>query len=209
MDGKTHTVAGLASGGLITLYRARDLPPPDRALEVVGGMFGGLVGGKTPDSQHVDPSSLGPNYRRFGHSWAMLGAHVYVADAVISAWEKFWRDRADEAAWRLANDPTMPEFKRLLLVLQEAACRVAAGLLAGFIAGYVSHLALDAFTVKSLPVLGTDFGSSPLVPAAGIGVAINASRNRRGWTKVLRPKLRRTQRRRMVSRQSVEADLVT
>lgn len=209
MDGVTHGVTGITSGGLITFYRARDLPPPDRALETIGGMIGGLIGGKTPDSKYVDPSSLGPNHRRFGHSWTMLGAHVYVADAVISAWEKFFRERADEAACRLANCLTLSDLERLLLVFQEVAWRVTAGLLAGFIAGYVSHLALDAFTVKSLPIVGTDFGSSPLVPAASIGVAMNVSRNRDGWTGVSKMKRRNIRRRRIASNHSVEANLVT
>jgi membrane-bound metal-dependent hydrolase YbcI (DUF457 family) len=193
MDGKTHCVAGIASGGLFTFYRARDLPPPDRALEALGGMIGGLIGGKAPDSQYVDPSSLGPNHRRFGHSWAMLGAHIYVADAVISAWEKFCREKADEVARRLANNPAIAGFERFLLVFQEVAWRVTAGLLAGFIAGYVSHLALDAFTVKSLPVFGVDFTNSPLAPAAGVGVAISASATRSDWTKMKHRKKRRRQ----------------
>jgi membrane-bound metal-dependent hydrolase YbcI (DUF457 family) len=200
MDGETHCVAGIASGGLVTFYRARDLPPPDRALETAGGMIGGLIGGKAPDSQYVDPSPLGPNHRRFGHSWAMLGAHIYVADAVISAWEKFCREKANEAAWRLANSPAISNFERLLLVLQQVAWRVAAGLLAGFLAGYVSHLALDAFTVKSLPVFGADFTSSPLVPAASVGVAINASVNHGSWTTASQIKHRKIRRRRVISR---------
>jgi membrane-bound metal-dependent hydrolase YbcI (DUF457 family) len=208
MDGKTHSIAGIASGGLITLYRARDLPPPDRAFEVMGGMIGGLIGGKAPDSQHVDPSSLGPNHRRFGHSWAILGAHIYVADAIISAWEKFCREKADEAAWRLANTPAISGVERFLLVLQEVAWRVAAGLLAGFIAGYVSHLALDAFTVKSLPVFGADFTTSSLVPVASIGVAINASGNRHSWTSVSKMKRRKT-RRRTIPRQSLDPAVLT
>jgi len=182
MNGKTHCVAGVASGGLLTLYRARDLPPPDRALEVLGSMIGGLVGGKAPDSQYIDPSSLGPNHRRFGHSWAMLGAHIYVADAVVSAWERFCRAKADEIARCLANSSAMVGFERFLLVLQEIAWRVTAGLLAGFIAGYTSHLVLDACTVKSLPVFGSDFMNSPFMPAAGIDVAINASATRGAQT---------------------------
>jgi hypothetical protein len=172
-------------------------------------MIGGLIGGKAPDSQYIDPSSLGPNHRRFGHSWAMLGTHVYVADAVTSAWEKLFRERADEAAWRLANCQTLSDIERLLLVFQEVAWRVTTGLLAGFIAGYVSHLALDAFTAKSLPVFGTDFGSSPLVPAASIGVAMNVSRNRNGWTGVSKMKRRNIRRRRIASRHSVEAGFET
>ena len=205
MDGKTHCIAGIASGGLLTFYRARDLRPPDRALEAMGGMIGGLIGGKAPDSQYVDPASLGPNHRRFGHSWAMLGAHIYVADAVISAWEKFCREKADQAAWRLANSPAISGFERLLLVLEEVAWRVTAGLLAGFIAGYVSHLALDAFTVKSLPVFGADFTNSPFMPAASMGVAVNASVTRNDWTKAGKMKHRKTQRRRAAPRQLSEA----
>lgn len=171
----------------------------------MGGMIGGLLGGKAPDSVHVDPSSLGPNHRRFGHSWAMLGAQVYVADAVISAWEKFCRERADEAAWRLANCPGISGIERFLLVVQEIAWRVTAGSLAGFIAGYVSHLALDAFTARSLPLFGPDFTTSSLVPAAGLGVAVNAARNRGGWTGVPKVRRRRTQQRWVAPRRVVDA----
>jgi hypothetical protein len=42
---------------------------------------------------------------------------------------------------------------QLFYWLLELACRFAAGVLAGFLGGYASHLVLDAFTPSSLPLV--------------------------------------------------------
>jgi membrane-bound metal-dependent hydrolase YbcI (DUF457 family) len=39
-----------------------------------------------------------------------------------------------------------------ILLFQEILWRIAAGILAGFAAGYASHLILDAFTKNGLPL---------------------------------------------------------
>lgn len=127
-------------------------------------MVGGFLGGIVPDSKFVDPSrGLGPNHRRFGHSWALLGVTVYVADAAISAWEKFCRQQADIIAERLVSAADITGFARVILIAAEIFWRFTSGLLGGFLAGYTSHLTLDALTAKSLPIFGSDFGNNPLV----------------------------------------------
>lgn len=159
----THAIAAVVSGGALAIYRARDQIPSHRALEGLGGALGGLVGGRAPDSSFVDPASLGPNHRRFGHSWTVLVGGVYLADAVITAWERFCRDQADAAAHRLATDSALSSIGRVALIFAECMWRLAAGAMAGFIAGYTSHLVLDAFTARSLPVLGLDLEKRAVV----------------------------------------------
>jgi hypothetical protein len=92
----------------------------------------------------------------------LFAPNIYIADAVISAWEKFCREKADAASWRLANEQFPSDWDRVFLSIQLAAWRIAAGLLAGFIAGYVSHLVLDAGTVSSLPWFGLKLPDQPL-----------------------------------------------
>jgi len=158
----THSLAGTLSGGTLALYRAREQAPWHQALETLGGALAGYAGGRAPDSAFIDPATLGPNHRRFGHSWVVLAGGVYVADAVISAWERFCRKRAEAAAHRLATDPTIDGLTRAGLMMLEGVWRIAAGALAGFIAGYTSHLVLDAFTARSLPAFGFKFNETVL-----------------------------------------------
>lgn len=162
----THAIAGVVSGGALAIYRARAETPAHQTLEGIGGALAGWIGGRAPDSSLVDPASLGPNHRRFGHSWAILVGGVYLADAVITGWERFCREQADAAAHKLATNPALSSIERVALILTECMWRITAGAMAGFIAGYTSHLVLDSFTARSLPVLGLELQGRAAVTCA-------------------------------------------
>jgi hypothetical protein len=148
---KTHVRAGVISGGVVAAYRARNGSPASRILEAVGGMLGGWVGGQMPDE--LEPASLGGCHRSFCHSWSALIAGVQVMDATITGWERQCRKNADIAANRRKNEVGLTDLQGFFLLVQEMAWRIAAGILAGLITGYGSHLALDAFTPQCLPLL--------------------------------------------------------
>jgi hypothetical protein len=53
-----------------------------------------------------------------------------------------------------ASRPGLDAASQLLYTLDELAWRVLAGVPAGIVGGYLSHLALDAGTPRRIPLLG-------------------------------------------------------
>lgn len=152
-----HALAAVPSGAAFAIYRARN-QPTGGLCEAVGGAIGGWVGGKAPD--YFDPANCW-NHRRFFHSWAAFGTGLVLSNALLTAWEGFCLGKAEEMRQRLATDASLVGFQRFLVALWEILLRTAAGALAGFLAGYASHLVLDAFTVSSLPLFGLDVSDAP------------------------------------------------
>jgi len=148
---RTHIRAGVPAGAFAAAYRARDQTPACLIMEAIGGGVGGWLGAQMPDG--LEPASLGRNHRGFCHSWSALLSGVAYTQAAISEWEQFCRQKADEVALRRISNSEQTDWDRCLLSIQEMAWRIAAGILAGIVAGYVSHLALDACTPSQLPYL--------------------------------------------------------
>jgi membrane-bound metal-dependent hydrolase YbcI (DUF457 family) len=125
---------------------ARELPPREIALEVIGGLFGGRVGGRMPDV--FDPPFC-PSHRDFAHSLTAAGILATVAYKKLGEWQTWLRTKADEcAAKQAAAEPGSVE--SLFWLLAAAALRMLAGFLAGLVGGYLSHIAMDAFTPMSI-----------------------------------------------------------
>ncbi len=143
----THARVGAAVGTLAALYRARTVPADQLMAEVVGGLLGGCIGGVLPDV--LEPAT-NPNHRNLAHS-ALAGGALMLAR--IAEWQAHCRAAADEATNRARLHPA-----------GSAACssaqreamlwRLLAGALVGLVAGYVSHLVLDAGTAHGLPLVG-------------------------------------------------------
>ena len=131
----THVTAGVIAGAVAALYCSRDEPAEHRAVEVLGGMLGGYVGGRLPDL--FDPPT-NPLHRSFAHGGLAVGT---VALAQLDEWRRACRQSAADCA---AAGRGLDEFLNLML----------AGFLTGLQAGYASHLALDMFTPAGLPLLG-------------------------------------------------------
>lgn len=147
-NGKVHRAVGTVTGAGVSLYRSRFQKPQDRLVEGIGGAFAGYLGGQLPDILEPAISSW---HRGRAHS-ALAG--VTIGTATVKALETYqaWcRERAEYYRMRrLSLEGSSGWY--LLYYAAELFYRLAAGALAGFTGGYVSHLALDAFTPRSIPV---------------------------------------------------------
>lgn len=141
---RTHVFAGAASGAAFAAYRSWDAPPPQLVAETLGGLVGGCFGGILPDL--LEPATS-PNHRHLAHSVVAGGALTL---ARIGEWQ---------ASCRLAADAAMDRSRRHAVDCPERRqaeteaifWRFFAGALVGLVAGYASHLILDATTKRSLP----------------------------------------------------------
>jgi len=146
---ESHVMAGSTAGALYSLFLSKDQKAEDRFLELIGGGIGGYWGGRLPDI--VEPAPRNPGHRAFAHSLVVGSASYASAKRFASEWARCFRQAADRLALQNQEQPSS-EPDRLLCVALEILLRVAAGMGAGFIAGYVSHLVLDAGTPRSLPL---------------------------------------------------------
>lgn len=146
----THAPVGLLAGAGASAVSARNLAPEHQAVEILAGAVGGYLGGIAPD---VLEPSLSPNHRDLFHSVVVGGA---LSAAVVAQWHANCRARAAECDSRALAAPIDSETRRDEAF--KALCwRLLAGFLVGFVAGYVSHLALDAGTPRSLPLIVRGF----------------------------------------------------
>jgi hypothetical protein len=145
---RTHLIGGTAAGLALAGYLARNERPSAFVAETVGGALGGALGCLGPDT--AEPAV---------HSWHRSVAHSYTTAATIATatvlrvqhWQEYCRARAtshDEAIARSVTDG-----ERLWHGFMALVWRVLSGFLAGLPAGYLSHLALDAFTPRGIPLL--------------------------------------------------------
>ena len=145
---RTHLIAGTTTGLGFAAYRARNESLPAFVAETVGGAIAGTLGGLGPDL--VEPAI---------HSWHRSTAHSYAAAAAIVAttvhvterWQEYCRARAqshNEARAIATSDPA-----RLFHGFMAFLWHLLSGFVAGLPAGYLSHLVLDSFTPRGIPLL--------------------------------------------------------
>lgn len=143
----THARAGAVVGILAAAYRAREAPTSQMAAEALGGLLGGWVGGVLPD---VLEPARDPNHRKLAHS-AVAGGALTLAR--IAEWQASCRTAADAATNRSLAHP-IGSAERSAAEWDAFFWRLLAGALVGLVAGYTSHLVLDAGTPRGLPLLG-------------------------------------------------------
>ncbi len=145
-NGKVHAGAGIVSGAGFALARSAGEPGSCPPLEALGGAVGGYLGGKLPD--WIEPGIS---------SWHRGRAHSVTAGAVIvglgrdylTSWENWCRSEAENV--RLARmELPQGSGQAIILTVYETVLRVLAGLLGGILAGYISHLWLDAGTPRGI-----------------------------------------------------------
>ena len=146
-NGKVHGSIGLLVGGGLACYVARFQEWDRRLLETIGGALGGYAGGRLPDL--FEPART-PCHRGFAHSGA-------AAAAIIGSYPEFG-SLADKCRCRANHHELGPStvedpLHKLGHHLVALFWRLLAGFLSGLVNGYLSHLALDAFTPKALPLL--------------------------------------------------------
>lgn len=151
---RTHTTVGAIAGGVYVLVCVpKNQKPLNNLAEVVGGALGGVVGSRLPDV--IEPA-IHSHHRSTFHSLTTAGTITYgMVQKQVSPADAF-RRLADEAAQRTAllKANGKPSTKDALL---ELLFHVAAGFIAGLPAGYVSHLACDMTTPRSIPFLTRGF----------------------------------------------------
>lgn len=111
--------------------------------------MGGAIGECAPDI--LEPS-YGPTHRGPAHSLsalALIGKVAYYQLGKRQAAVRRWAHQC--AAKRVACGPG--SILAFAWAIAEAALRLMAGLLAGVVAGYVSHVALDALTPSGMAVI--------------------------------------------------------
>ena len=147
----THDVWGVGAGAIAAAWCARSQTPEHQILEVVGGCLGGWGGSRLPDV--FDPPTC-PNHRSWAHGVVpvgFVGSGISYLD-LIAQLQGHLRAQADAVAAKRAELTT--DVERLISIVIECLMRAAAGAVPGVVAGYASHLGLDAGTRKGLPPLG-------------------------------------------------------
>ncbi len=159
-DGKTHRLVGAGTGAVVAGFRAKQQKDHHWWAEVAGGALGGYVGGQLPDL--LEPA-ISPWHRDVAHSCTAGGAIIAMGNA-LAAFEATCRENAEKCrALPMEQQGDVFVFvpadpiSRLLLSLFELLWRLAAGFANGLAAGYLSHLALDAVTPRSIPLLKAGF----------------------------------------------------
>lgn len=153
---KTHTAVGAATGAAFAFYRAKDQTPNNLLTEALGGLLGGCLGGRLPDILEPAVSSW---HRDTAHSLAVGGAIISTRNR-LSELETGCRENAERCrAIRMVRQGNgfVPaprgSLSEFLSEMQELLWRLLAGFLNGLAAGYLSHLALDAASPRSIPLL--------------------------------------------------------
>lgn len=146
MDGKTHRVVGASVGAVAALYRARDKDTAP-AIEALGGGIAGWYFGRGPDI--LEPATS-PNHRGVFHGVAFALALVVGEARLLELQDdlRTWANR-QEARGNQAQEV----WAGLLHGLLALVGRLTAGALSAVCPAYWSHLALDATTPRSLPLL--------------------------------------------------------
>lgn len=144
-----HWPVGAVTGAGYATYMANGQCSSHIIAEVAGGVLGGIGGGLLPD--YID-APVSPRHRAEAHSVALTGAAGRYLSSQLPAWQTSLRAQAGHYA-QMRSLATSP-FAQFLYWLLELACRFTSGVVAGFLAGYASHLVLDALTPSSLPLLG-------------------------------------------------------
>ncbi|WP_160174452.1 metal-dependent hydrolase [Archangium violaceum] len=155
---KAHSTVGAVVG---SINAARCLPAGQASIhniaEVLGGALGGVVGSRLPDI--IEPA-IHSHHRSFAHS-VTVASGVATKGMSISADMASWcRDQAEMFRQRAVEHSARPDgsaLAQLFYSLMEFLLHFAAGFVSGIPAGYVSHLAMDMTTPRSIPLVVRGF----------------------------------------------------
>jgi membrane-bound metal-dependent hydrolase YbcI (DUF457 family) len=142
-----HVPVGLGTAFITSLYLSKDQKPEHQIYEAIGALFCGYWGSRLPD---VFEPANNPHHRAVAHSLATGTAISATAIEAATAWSMFFREKAERLA-KHRQTMRSPEVEITSGVF-EILLRIAAGAGPGLIAAYMSHLALDACTRRSLPL---------------------------------------------------------
>jgi hypothetical protein len=143
-----HSMVGAIAGGGAAFHFAREQNEVNRLIETTGGVLAGWLGGRAPDL--IEPA-IHPNHRSTFHAVLPVSATGMAIATKISEWQGSLRELAKRQSdlALAAEDPLLS----LLHKTAEVLFLLLAGALVGFTFGYASHVMLDLFTPKGLPIL--------------------------------------------------------
>lgn len=145
---RTHLSVGGPTGLGFAVVNSFDQKGINVAMEALGGWLGGAAGAILPDA--IDP----PNHswhRGIGHGIAPVGAASTLWAENLSSWQLGLRQAADRH--HIQQDWGQDPFAAFGHLLAEWLLRIAAGFVAGFGAGYISHIILDFGTPRCVPLV--------------------------------------------------------
>jgi hypothetical protein len=118
------------------------------AVEAAGGAIGGSLGALGPD---VAEPAIHSWHRSTAHSYSAAAAILAATAQVIPRWQDYCRAQAHShnEAVALATSGAARLFHSFMAFLWH----FLSGFVAGLPAGYLSHLALDSFTPRGIPLL--------------------------------------------------------
>jgi hypothetical protein len=143
-----HIATSTPAGAAFAFYKANYQNDLARFLETLGGAAGGYVGGVLPD--RLDPP-FHPGHRSWGHGVGPVAAGAVAWASSVDGWQDGLRRRADQHALlrAQASAPLAAAWHGFL----EWAFRLLSGFVAGFGAGYLTHVAFDFGTPRCLPLI--------------------------------------------------------
>ena len=148
MNGTTHQAVAIPAGVALSLVQTEGQPVFGRIVEAAGAGCAASLATRLPD--WWDPPD-GSYHRSWAHSFSLAVAGTAAAGASLSDLQRDLRLRVvwHAQAAQLSADPLV----RFWHTLCEWFYRFLSGCLLGLVVGYGSHLALDAFTPRSLPFI--------------------------------------------------------
>lgn len=139
---KVHTDAGMVFGAGLAVYCAKNQMLYQLAIETLGGIAGGYIGGRLPDI--IEPATS-PRHRDTAHSVTAGYGIIKLGSVKLCEWQKACRKKANEAQNK-RKIQVPGSLEELGCCLSEMFWLALAGAIAGLIAGYISHLVLDSDT---------------------------------------------------------------
>lgn len=143
-----HVLVAVPLGAGFAMYKASSQNGLGLFLEGVGGAFGGMAGGVLPDLFDPPNSSW---HRSTAHSVLPVGIAAAYWGTNLYDWQTKLRLLADQH--QVARNQTTDALAACWHAIVEWAARLLAGSLAGFGAGYLSHVALDLQTPRCVPLV--------------------------------------------------------
>lgn len=147
-NGRTHRIAGATIGGVTAACYSREIGGAPLVAELLGGSIGGYLTSGLPDT--IDPPTS-PSHRGIGHSAALASLVAKFGKENLAGLQRLLRQEAD-GFHRLYTE-TEDTMLRAGYWFLRLGYHFVAGLLAGLIAGFLSHDALDLFSPAGLPIL--------------------------------------------------------
>jgi len=143
-----HDSAALVTGTTFAYSRAINFKSPLPIVEAVGGAIGSLIGGRLPD--RLDPPTS-PNHRGLAHAVLPVAVVGTLTISSLDHAQNWLRGQALQYhGSRLLSSPPLQAGSYEFF---EWVCYLLAGVLAGFVAGYASHLVLDFQTSRCFPII--------------------------------------------------------